>query len=415
MIKLKDVLQAKKWFNKDIIKHTELELNHSLSKKYSANIYIKREDLQIVRSYKIRWAFNFINSLTDEEKNKWVVCASAWNHAQWIAISCKELWVKWTIFMPQTTPSQKVRKTKKIWWSSIEVKLIWDTFDDAYKASKEFCEKNWSIFVHPFDDKKVITWQATVWLEIIEEDFKWDKIDIILAPIWWWWLISWVWSIFKELSPETKVIWVESENSASMNYSVKRWKLETLEKIDTFCDWVAVKTPWETTFKITKKVVDDFIEVPDWLTATALLWLLDDQWIITEPSWSLSIAALELIKDKIKWKNIVCIISWWNFDFARLPNVEEKSLKYLWLKRYFIISFPQRPWALKDFLNTFWPNDDIAFFEYVKKSAKQRWPALVWIETSKKENFENFIKNMNKEWIKYEEITNNELYFDFLI
>jgi len=415
MIKLKEILQAKKWFNKDIVKHTPLEFNESLSKKYWANIYLKREDLQLVRSYKIRWAFNFINSLSSEERKKWITCASAWNHAQWIAISCKKLWVKWVIFMPQTTPSQKVRKTKKIWGNSVEVKLVWDNFDEAYEASLEFCKNNWSVFVHPFDDLKVITGQATIWLEIIEEDFEWENIDFLLAPIWWWWLASWVWSIFKELSPKTKIIWVESEKSASMMNSIKKWKIETLEEIDTFCDWVAVKTPWTNTFKIVKKVVDDFIKVSDWLTATALLWLLDDQWIITEPSWSLSIAGLELVKDQIKWKNVICIISWWNFDFARLSSVEEKSLKYLWLKRYFVVDFPQRPWALRDFLEILWEEDDITFFEYMKKSSKQSWPALVWIETLHKENFNPFIEKMNSAWIKYEEITDNELYFDLLV
>ena len=418
MIKLKEIIEAKNNFNKNIVKHTKLELNKSLSEKYWANIFLKREDLQIVRSFKIRWAFNFVNSLSEKEKKMWIVCASAWNHAQWIAISCKELWVNWVIFMPQTTPNQKVRKTKKFWWEFIKVKLIWDNFNQAYEASIDFCKKNWSIFAHPFDDKKVIIWQATVWLEIIEDfekKFEWEKIDKILVQIWWWWLISWVWKIFEELSPKTEIIWIESENSASMKLSIQNWKIETLEKIDTFCDWIAVKTPWKTNFEIIKKITNNFVKVPDWLTATALLWLLDDQWIITEPSWAIWVASLELMKEEIKWKNIVCIISWWNFDFIRLPNVEEKSLKFLWLKKYFIISFPQRPWALKDFLNLFWENDDISFFEYIKKSAKQNGPALVWIETNKKENLTIFIEKMKKEWIKYEEITNNELYFDFLI
>ena len=415
MIKLKNILTAKKKFDKNIVKHTPLEKNFSLSKKYWANIFLKREDLQIVRSYKLRWAFNAINSLSEEEKSKWVVCASAWNHAQWVAIVSKWVWIKAYIFMPKTTPSQQVRKTKKFWWENVEVILFWDSFDEAFQESQKFCEEKWATFVHPFDDLKVIEWQWTIWLEILEEDFWNEKIDYVFLPIWWWWLASWVSSVFKELSPETKIIWVESENSASMKKSIKEWKVSTLEKIDTFCDWVAVKTPWKNTFKICQKNLDEFMEVEDWKVAWTLLWLLDDQWIITEPSWSMSITALDYKKDEIKWKNVVCVISWWNFDFARLEKVEDKSQKFLGLKKYFLVNFPQRPWALKDFLNFLWEEDDIVFFEYIKKKNKEQWPAMIWIESLHKENFAKIEKNLRDAKFSFDDITNNEFYSDFLI
>ena len=371
--------------------------------------------MQIVRSYKLRWAFNAINSLSEDEKAKWVVCASAWNHAQWVAIVAKTLWIKAFIFMPKTTPSQKVRKTKKFWWKNVEVILFWDTFDDAYNESQKFCKEKWATFVHPFDDLKVIEWQWTIWLEILEEDFWWEKIDFVFVPIWWWWLISWISSVFKELSPETKIIWVESENSASMKKSIEEWKIVTLEKIDTFCDWVAVKTPWKNTFEICKKNVDEFIEVEDWNVAWKLLELLDDQWIITEPAWVIAITALDYKKDEIKWKNVVCIVSWWNFDFWRLDMVEEKNKKFLGLKKYFLINFPQRPWALKEFLNLLWQDDDIVFFEYVKKRNKEQWPVMLWIETSEKKNFDTLKRNLEKNNFSFEDITDNKIYSEFLI
>ena len=414
MLKIKEILQAKKKFDKNIVLHTPLEYNQSLSEKYGAKIYIKREDQQIVRSYKIRWAFNFINSLSLEDRKFGVVVASAGNHAQGIALTCNKLGVKWTIFMPQTTPSQKVRKTKKFGGEWIEVVLVWDTFDEAFYKSKEFCDKKGAIFVHPFDDLKVITGQATLWFEIIE-DIPEDEINYLVLPIGGGGIASGVGTIFKELSPITKVIGVESSKSASMYESIKQKNVVELPSIWTFADGVAVKKPWKYCFQIASQVVDKFDIVDDGLTATTMLGLLDDQWIIVEPAGALSIAYLETIKDKIKWKTIVCVISGWNFDFSRLPEVEEKSLKYLDLKRYYVISFPQRPGALKEFLGVLGKGDDVVYFEYMKKTAKERGPALVGIQTDNSSNFQKIEKSMQKKSIVFEDITNKELYFDLLI
>lgn len=376
---------------------------------------MKREDLQHIRSYKIRGAFNFIHSLTEEEKKNGVVAASAGNHAQGVAISCQTLQVKGTIFMPQTTPSQKVRKTKKFGGEWVEVQLIGDSFDDAYQASVEFCEQQQAKFIHPFDDIKTITGQGTVAFEVIEDTPNGDVVDYVLAPIGGGGLISGVGSVFKEVMPTTKVIGVESEGSASMYKSIQEGAICTLDKVSTFADGVAVKTPGKLTFEIVKEVVDGFQIVPDGLTATTLLNLLDDQGIIVEPAGALSIAALDQMKEEIKGKKVVCIVSGGNFDFSRLPNVQEISLKYLELKKYFIISFPQRPGALREFLDILGPNDDIAYFEYIKKNSKERGPALVGIETNDPKNLAELKKRMKKNDIQFEDITKKELYFDLLI
>jgi len=413
MVSVKDIVKAKTNFDNEVVLDTPLQYSESLSKKFWADIYLKREDLQKVRSYKIRWAYNFISSLSKQERDKWVVAASAWNHAQGMAFVCNKLKIKWTIFMPKTTPNQKVRKTKKFGGEYIDIKLIGDNFDEAYKESIKFSKKTWAVFVHPFDDEKVIAWQWTIWLEILEQ--IWNKqVDYVLVPIGWWGLISWIATFIKSLSENTKIIWFEPYGSPDFYKSFKEWKIVTIDKVDVFADWVAVKTPWKLTFEIVRKFVDDIKLIEEGLIWKYLLEMIDDAGIILEPAGVLSIAWLEKIKDQIKWKTVVCILSGGNFDLTRLPEVKERALKYEWLKRYFIIKFPQRPGALKEFLNYLWPNDDIVFFEYVKKHSKETWPALVGIETNQKENFKKLIEKFDKAGVDYQDITDTSI-FDMMI
>jgi len=218
------------------IRETPLELSDRLSNTYNAQIYLKREDRTKVRSYKIRWAYNLISWLSTQEKEAGVVCASAGNHAQWFAITCAYLQIKWTVFMPITTPEQKVHKTKKFGWEYLEVHLVWDTFDAAFAESKKFQEKSWATFVHPFDDMRIIQWQATVWIEILDE--LWDKKpDYLIVPIGWGWLSAWLIWVFKELSPNTKIIGIEPEWAPAMLQSQASWNRINLDHIDTFVDW----------------------------------------------------------------------------------------------------------------------------------------------------------------------------------
>jgi len=411
-IKLKNILKAKHDFW-HFIETTPLIYSKRLSKKYGAKIYLKREDLQPVRSYKIRWAFNLINSLNNEEKNAWVVCASAWNHAQGVAITCNELKINGTIFMPITTPEQKVYKTKQFWWKYIKVILIWDTFDEAFNASKKYEKENKSTFVHPFDDERIITGQATIWLEIFDE--LENDPDYIICPIWWWWVVSWIISITKDLNKKTKVIWVEPAWALSMNNSLIKWENTSLEKIDIFIDWASVKKVWEKTFQIAKNYNLKVLPCPENRVCSTILEYLKEDWIVIEPAWALSTDILKDLKDEIKWKTVVVIISWGNFDFERLQEVKERSMKYEWLKRYFIVSFPQRPWALKDFLWCLWKHDDIARFEYLKKSNKNKAPVFIWIETDNKKNWWKISEKMMNLWFKHRDVTDDELYFDLLV
>ena len=411
-IPLEKILKAKHKFW-DFIKTTSLEYSDRLSKKYDAEIYLKREDLQPVRSYKIRGAFNLINSLSEEERNAWVVCASAWNHAQGVAITCKELKIHWVIYMPVTTPEQKVYKTRQFGWKYVKVVLVWDTFDEAFEASKKYEEKHWATFVHPFDDKRIIVWQSTIWLEIFDQ--LEESPDYIVCPIGWGWVVSWLINATHEISKKTKIIWAEPAWASSMKESIKKWKNTELEKIDIFVDWAAVKRVWNKTFWIAHDYKLKIVWCPENRVCSTILEYLKEDWIVVEPAWALATDALKDLHETIKWKRVVIIISWWNFDFERLNEVKERSMKYEWLKRYFIVSFPQRPWALKDFLNCLWPNDDIARFEYLKKSNKNKAPVFIWLETNDKKNWVEITDKMNNLWFKHKDVTEDELYFDLLI
>ncbi|MDD2870693.1 MAG: threonine ammonia-lyase IlvA [Candidatus Gracilibacteria bacterium] len=411
-IKLKNIIKAKHDFG-HFINTTPLVYSERLSKKYEANIYLKREDLQPVRSYKIRGAFNLINSLNEKEKNAGVVCASAGNHAQGVAITCNHLKIKGTIFMPVTTPEQKVYKTKQFGGKYIEVILIGDTFDEAFKASKEFEEKNNSTFVHPFDDERIITGQATIGLEIYDE-MEIDP-DYIICPIGGGGVVSGIISITKDLDKKTKVIGVEPEGALSMKKSLEKGKNTQLEKINIFIDGASVARVGDKTFQIAKDYDLKVISCPENRVCSTILEYLKEDGIVVEPAGALSTDALKDLKKEIKGKNVVLIISGGNFDFERLQEVKERSMKYEGLKRYFIVSFPQRPGALKDFLGCLGPNDDIARFEYLKKSNKNTAPVFIGIETDSKENWSKITSDMEKLGFKYHDVTNDELYFDLLV
>jgi len=421
-ITLDSIKQAKQNFW-DFIKTSPLEFSDRLSQKYNAEIYLKREDLQSVRSYKIRWAFNKINSLSEQEKKMWVVCASAGNHAQGVAITCNKLKIKGTIYMPVTTPEQKVYKTKKFGWEFVDVVLVWDTFDEALVKSFGFQKNTWATFIHPFDDYKTIEWQATVSLEIFEQLKSPHLIkeglgvvpDYIICPIGWGWFISWQIIAKNYLNPETEIIWAEPIWASWMKKSLELWKNTTLENIDIFVDWAAVWREWEIPFDICKKENIEIISCPENRICTTILDYLKEDWIVVEPAWALATDALKDLKEKIKWKKVVVIISGSNFDFERLPEVKERSLKFEWLKKYYLINFPQRPWALKDFLNCLWEEDDIERFEYLKKSAKNTAPVFIWLKTENPKNWEKIEKKMTELWFKYNDVTNDEMYFNLLV
>lgn len=399
---------------KQVIQKIPLQFSKRLSNTYHAKVYIKREDLQEVRSFKIRGAFNKMSFLTDEEKKRGVVSASAGNHAQGVAYSCSLLKIKGVIFMPVITPNQKIDKVKHFGGEYVTIKLIGTTFDEAGMNAQIYCKEHNAVYVHPFDDSYTISGQGTIGKEIYEE--LEGKVDYIFVPIGGGGLVSGVSSYMKEKNPSIKVVGVEPNGAPGMKESIKKGQVTTLEKIDTFVDGAAVKTVGHMTFKISKKNVDEIIVVPEGKVCTTMIELYQNDGIIAEPAGALSVSALDEIKDKIKNKIVVCVLSGGNNDILRYPEVMEKSLTYRGLKHYFIIEFAQKPGQLKNFVNNaLGPTDDIVRFEYIKKTNKEKGPALVGIELKDKKDFEILIDRMKKIELNFRVIQSSDLLYDHIV
>ncbi len=397
-----------------IVKETPLIRNRGLSEKYGASVFLKREDLQIVRSYKLRGAYNRMRLLTSAEKKRGIVCASAGNHAQGVAFSCAQLKVHGTIFMPQNTPRQKVSRVHALGGKYATVELTGDAFDEAYSAARKMSEAKKMTFVHPFNDPLVIAGQGTVGAEILEQIT--EPVDYLVVPIGGGGLISGTGSYFKAKSPETKVIGVEPLGAPAMYKALKAGKVVTLDKIDTFVDGAAVKTVGDLTLSLAKKVADTVLLVPEGKVCQEMITLYQRDGIVAEPAGALSIAALDLLGTKLKGKTVVCILSGGNNDISRYPEVIERSLVYQGLKHYFMVNFSQRPGALRGFLNeALGPSDDITLFEYTKKNNRENGPALIGVELARKEDLKPLLARMDKLGISYELLATDSPIFRFLI
>lgn len=398
----------------NIIAPTPLLKSITLSQMYEADIYLKREDLQQVRSYKIRGAYHKISSLSREALNRGIVCASAGNHAQGVAFSAMHLKTKAKIFMPETTPKQKVRQVSMFGKDAVEIVLTGDSYDQAYEAAKATAEKERMEFIHPFDDKKIIEGQATVASEILQQADC--QFDYLFMPIGGGGLAAGVSSYFKTLSPNTRLIGLEPEGAAAMKASIAQKKLVKIENIETFVDGAAVQQVGSLTYPICEKLLDDLKLVPEGLICTTILRRYNEDAMVVEPAGAMSIAALELYKDEIKGKNICCIVSGSNNDITRTEEIKERSLIYEGLKHYFIVRFPQRSGALKEFVNDILgPGDDITLFEYSKKHNREKGPALIGIEMSKKENFKQLLANFEAKGFGYEYINDKPNLFQYLV
>lgn len=409
----KEVLAAKNQLQ-GVVPATPLTENLNLSDEFESTILLKREDLQIVRSYKIRGAYNKMISLTEQEKKQGIVCASAGNHAQGVAYSCNLLKIMGKIYMPKTTPKQKVKQVQLFGKSYAEIVLIGDTFDDAYaKAVADATQSN-KAFIHPFDDVKVIAGQGTVGLEILES-FK-DPIDYVFIPIGGGGLAAGLSEVFKQLSPNTKIIGVEPEGAPSMKTAIANGKNTPLETIDKFVDGAAVKQVGDITFEICRKNLDDIILVPEGKVCTTILRLYNEEAMVVEPAGALTIAALDFYKDQIKGKTVVCIVSGSNNDIERTAEIKERSLLYEGLMHYFMIQFPQRPGALKEFVNDILgPDDDITYFQFTKKNSREVGPAVVGLELKNKNDILSIKSQMTNKGFEFKYLNEKQDLFTHLI
>ncbi|WP_404470221.1 threonine ammonia-lyase IlvA [Sutcliffiella horikoshii] len=399
---------------KNVVVRTPLQLDTILSERYNCKVYLKREDQQMVRSFKIRGAYYSVHSLTEEQRANGVVCASAGNHAQGVAYACKKLEIKGKIFMPTTTPRQKVSRVEFFGGEFTEVVLTGDTYDDSYQQAMEVCEKERMKFIHPFDDRLTITGQATVGLEISEQ--LQEECSHVFMSIGGGGLISGVGSYLKNKRPDTKLIGVEPFGAPGMKQSLAQNEVVRLNEIDSFVDGAAVKQVGQLPFELTKDLADDVVLVPEGKVCTTILNLYNENAIIAEPAGALSIAALDFYKDEIAGKTVVCIVSGGNNDLDRMQEMKERSLIYEGLKHYFIVNFPQRAGALREFMeDVLGETDDITRFEYTKKNNRDKGPVLVGVELRKPDDYFAIIERMDKKGFTYIEINKDKQLFNLLI
>ena len=412
-VKVEDIVVANHAL-KDVIEKTPLQKNRLLSEQYNCNLFLKREDLQVVRSFKIRGAYHYIRSLSAEQRKKGVVCASAGNHAQGVAYSCQHLQIQGTIFMPATTPRQKVSQVKRFGGSFVEVVLVGDTFDDSFAEAMKYCVQEDRTFVHPFDDPLIVAGQGTVGLEIMN-DME-EPVDFLFTSIGGGGLAAGIGTYVKGISPQTQIIGVEPSGAASMQAALAQNDVVTLEEIDKFVDGAAVKQVGHLTMEICRDVLDDIVLVPEGKVCTTILDLYNTNAIVVEPAGALSIAALDFYREQIAGKNVVCVVSGGNNDIDRMQEIKERSLLYEGLKHYFILNFPQRAGALREFVEkVLGPHDDITRFEYTKKNNKENGPALVGIELKCRDDYHPLIARMKQHGFGYVEITHEPYLFNLLI
>ncbi|WP_105148681.1 threonine ammonia-lyase IlvA [Streptococcus suis] len=416
MITAKNVEQAYSVLKRVVVR-TPLDYSRYLSEKYGATIYLKRENEQRVRSFKIRGAYYAISQLTDDEKSRGVVCASAGNHAQGVAYTCQEMQIPATIFMPITTPQQKIGQVKFFGGDYVEIRLVGDTFDESAKAAQDYTQESGKTFIDPFDDENVQAGQGTVAYEILEEaEEQTISFDQILVPIGGGGLVAGVSAYLKEHAPEIKIVGVEASGARSMKAAFDKGRPVKLDQIDKFADGIAVQKVGKSTYEVARKYVDRLVGVDEgWISGT-ILDLYSKLGIVAEPAGAATIAALEVVKDQIKGQTICCIISGGNNDINRMPEMEERALIYEGIKHYFVVNFPQRPGALREFVNEILgPNDDITRFEYIKRANKGTGPVLIGIALGDKKDYAQFISRLEEFDPQYINLHENDSLYKMLV
>lgn len=397
-----------------VVSQTPLILHQALSHKFAANIYLKREDLQPVRSYKLRGAYNRMSNLPPADRRRGIVCSSAGNHAQGVAFGCQRLKIKGHIFMPQNTPRQKISRVEHFGSGRIVLHLTGDSYDEANRAAKEFSRRRRLTFIHPFDDPQVIAGQGTMAIEIAEQLKR--PPDLLLAPIGGGGLAAGVGSYFKFRHPRTKVYGVEPAGAASMLAACQAGRPVKLATLDKFIDGAAVRQAGRITYKLVKATLAGIFTIPEGRVASEMIKLYQDDGIVTEPAGALAVAGLARLGRRLKGRTAVAIVSGGNNDMSRYQEIVERSLIFQGLKHYFIIEFSQRPGALRRYINqALGPRDDITLFEYTKKNNKETGPALVGIELSRKQDLEPLLERMRRLDIKYELLLPTGPLFRFLV
>lgn len=394
---------------------TPMQRNDHLSQRFGAEIWLKREDLSPVRSYKIRGAFNAMRKvLQTTPGQKRFVCASAGNHAQGVAFVCRHFGVQGTIFMPVTTPRQKIDKTRTFGNGAVDIRLVGDYFDQSLAAAQSYCSDVDGHFLSPFDDDDVIEGQASVAIEMLEQMGR--APDIVVLPVGGGGLSAGITACLAEMAPQTGLCYVEPAGGASLKAALSAGAPVTLPRVDSFVDGAAVARIGSRTFAHLRTVAPESVLLaPEDRICTTILDMLNVEGIVLEPAGALSIDVLPQLAKRIRGRSVVCVTSGGNFDFERLPEVKERAMRAMGVKKYFVLRLPQRPGALRDFLEILGPDDDIARFEYLKKSARNYGSVLIGIETTDPENFGLLFKRLDAAAYVYRDITDDETLSGVLI
>ena len=399
---------------KGLARVTPLEFNKRLSKMINGSVFLKREDLQQVRSFKIRWAYNKISLLTEEEILAGIICASAGNHAQGFAFSCQKLEIRGEVYMPATTPQQKVSQVRMFGAAYVDIILVGDAYDSCQKVALEAAKAANKIFIHPFDDSEVIEGQGTIALEMLEQHPK--GYDYVLVPIGGGGLVSGMLTVFKEFSPNTKIIGIEPQGAPSMKIALEKGKRIFLEEMDYFVDGAAVRQVGKLPFEICKEHLDQVLEVPEGKICQTILDVYNKDGIVAEPAGALAIAALDQMSDHLKEKSVGVLVCGGNNDIFRMPEIKERALLYAELKHYFLVDFPQRSGALKQFVTQILgPNNDITHFEFSKKHFRNSASAVVGIELKEAGDLSILVERMKKYNFKFDYLNDKKSLFQFLI
>lgn len=412
-VQVEDVVKAYHQL-KDIVIHTPLQRSELLSRQYDADIYLKREDLQAVRSFKLRGAYYKIAAVEEQARQQQVVCASAGNHAQGVAYACSALQIRGTIFMPKTTPKQKVHQVRMFGTDFIEVRLEGDTFDDSAKSASQFAQETDALFIHPFDDPDIMAGQGTVAVEILQDAE--GPVDMVISSIGGGGLIAGMASYIKSVSPQTLLVGAEPAGAASMKAAFEAGHPVSLEHIDKFVDGAAVQCVGKETFEVASHHVDQLIQVPEGKVCTTILEMYNQLAIVVEPAGALPIAALDQMREEIRGKKVVLVVSGGNNDISRMQEIKEKSLLYEGYLHYFLVKFPQRSGALRQFLHdVLGPEDDITTFEYTKKNNKESGPALIGIELHDPSDYSGLVERLKVNGFDYKEVNTDSILFELLV
>jgi threonine dehydratase len=398
----------------DLVQRTPLEYSPRLSKQYGAKIYLKREDQQVVRSYKLRGAYNLMKGLTSDERSRGAVTASAGNHAQGVALAAATLQIQTAVYVPTGTPPQKVNRIRYFGGQWVDVRLSGSTFDDALSAATLYANTTGSVFVHPFDDPRVISGQGTVGHEIHESIGP--QLDMVIVPVGGGGLASGLGTYLKSKRPDMELIGVEPAGAPSMKRAIEAGHVVRLDHIDKFVDGAAVQSVGKLTFQLASKLLDSVVLVPEGKTCTTMIELYQNEGIVTEPAGALAASALDVLRKQVFGKTVVVVISGGNNDILRYPEIMERSLAHEGLKHYLLIEFQQKPGELRRFVDqALGPNDDITRFEYIKKTNKDDGSALIGIEVSAPQEFLDFKLRLTELGIEYKVLMPSDLLYSYLV